>query len=154
MLVLYHMVGSLTEHPNRSLDFQILGEMPRIRNVQRKAVALAAYQTLRKNGNTERWMRKVTPESNAQVDMIWCSIRTISGIDGIGYQIESTHLAIILGAEAPIEDIAKSAHHLQGTIVGEAAAVEIDGEKSTTSAAEGDTSMFQSRSFVTQHTGS
>jgi len=90
-------------------------------------------------------MRKVTPELDDLMDMIWCSTRTIFGMDGIGHQIESTHLAIILGVKAPREDITKSAHHSQGTI---------DGEKTTMSTAEGDSSLFRGRSFVTQHTGS
>jgi len=99
-------------------------------------------------------MRKVTPELDDLMDMIWCSIRTIFGMDGIGHQIESTHLAIILGVKAPREDITKSAHHSQGTIDGEEAAAKIDGEKTTMSTAEGDSSLFRGRSFVTQHTGS
>lgn len=143
MLVLSIVVRDLTERANRSLDFQIIGEMPQIRNVQRKAVALAAYQILRRNDNTERQMRKVTHELDDLMDMIWCSTRTIFGMVGIGHQIESTHLAIILGVGALREDITKTAHHIQSTTDGEEAVAKIDGEKTTMSTGEGDSSLFR-----------
>ena len=129
------------QRTHRYLDSLIPGEVPQIRNVQHKAEDSVVCQLLRKNVNIGQQIPRGMLEGEDRTDTTWSLIETIYGMAMTESQIEKTFPAFVQEVEAPMRDVINVVHHLQATIVGEAAArAAID--RSTTSATEGGDPSF------------